>query len=156
MTTNTIDQKSASEARNSNDGSALGKAEVAADKARDAMNAGIESGRQAIDEAKNAMSAGMNAAQEKASSVIGMAKGAASNVANSVSDAACYAGHKAEEATSSVGGAIESTGHYLKEDGLRHIATDVTELIRRNPVPAMMIGIGLGFLVAQASSRRNS
>ncbi len=152
MTINTLDPKFFHETHGSNDGNA----ERAAEKAREAVNTGIESGRQAVAEAKEGLNAGMHAAQEKAGSVIDKAKDAASNVASSVSDAACYASQKAEAATSTVGGALESTGQYLKEDGLHHIATDITELIRRNPVPAMLIGIGLGVLVTQAASRRNS
>ena len=156
MTINTLDPKSSTETCCPNDDSAMRTAEGAAEKAKEALNAGIESGRQAFDEAKDAAGAGIHAAQLKVGSAIGIAREAASNFASSVSDAAAYAGHKAEDATGSVGGALESTGHYLKEDGLRHIASDVTDLIRRNPVPAMLIGIGLGFLVAQATSRRNS
>lgn len=156
MTINTLDPKSSKEACCPNDGSAMRTAEGAAEKAKEALNAGIESGRQAFDEAKDVAGAGIHAAQLKVGSAIGIARDAASNFASSVSDAAAYAGHKAEDATGSVGGALESTGHYLKEDGLHHIASDVTDLIRRNPVPAMLIGIGLGFLVAQATSRRTS
>ncbi len=156
MTTNTPDLKPDTDAEGKNDGSAMHNAERAAEKAKDAMNTGIESGRQAFGEAKETLGAGVHVAQEKIGSAIGIAKEAAENFTKSVSGAAAYAGQKAEDATSSVGGALENTGHYLKEDGLRHIASDVTELIRRNPIPAMLIGIGLGFLVAQASSRRNS
>jgi hypothetical protein len=29
------------------------------------------------------------------------------------------------------------------------MADDVTELIRRNPIPAMLIGVGIGFLLAK-------
>lgn len=156
MTTNTPDLKPDTDAQGKNDGSAMHNAECAVDKAKDAMNTGIESGRQVFEEAKGALGAGVHIAEVKLGSAIGIAREAAENFTSSVSGAAAYAGQKAEDATSSVGGALENTGHYLKEDGLRHIASDVTELIRRNPVPAMLIGIGLGFLVAQASSRRNS
>ena len=143
MTTNTPDLKPDTDAQGKNDGSAMHNAECAVDKAKDAMNTGIESGRQVFEEAKGALGAGVHIAEVKLGSAIGIAREAAENFTSSVSGAAAYAGQKAEDATSSVG-------------GLRHIASDVTELIRRNPVPAMLIGIGLGFLVAQASSRRNS
>jgi len=156
MTTHSPDLKSSPDAQGANDGNAMQNAERAAAQAKDAANTGIESGRQAYDEAKEYVGAGAHAAKEKMNSAYDAAKDKASNIADSVSGAASYAGQKAEEATSSVGEALESTGQYLKEDGLHHIASDLTELIRRNPVPAMLIGIGLGFLFAQASSRRNS
>jgi len=95
-------------------------------------------------------------AEQAAGNTLDSAKEAASTMAQNVSDAAAYVGHKAEDATSSVGNALENTGHYLKDDGLRHIADDLTAMIKRNPVPAMLLGIGLGFLFAQATSRRNA
>lgn len=156
MTNSTPDLRTPAAQGDANEKTVLQSAEDAVDKARGAMSAGMESGRQAIEGAREAMDAGVHVAQEKVGEAIGMAREAASQVSSSVSEAASYAGRKAEAATSSVGGAMESTGHYLKEDGLHHIASDVTELIRRNPVPAMLIGIGLGFLLAQVSTRRNA
>jgi len=48
---------------------------------------------------------------------------------------------------------LESTGRYLQEEGLKGVAEDMTNLIRRNPLPAMFLGIGLGFILARAISR---
>lgn len=125
-------------------------------KAREAVNAGIESGQKAMEDVKGTVSAGVHTAQQKVGETIDKAREAASNVAGSVSDAASYVGHKAEEATSKVGATMESTGHYLKEEGLQHMASDVSNMIRRNPIPAMVLGIGLGYLLAQACTRRNA
>jgi ElaB/YqjD/DUF883 family membrane-anchored ribosome-binding protein len=33
------------------------------------------------------------------------------------------------------------------------MADDVTEMIRRNPIPAVLVGIGVGFLLAQLIPR---
>lgn len=124
-------------------------------KAREAMNAGIESGHRAFDEVKSAVGSGVHTAQQKVGEGIEKARATASNVAESVSSAANYVGQRAEDATGKVGSALESTGHYLKEDGLHHMASDVSNMIRRNPMPAMVLGIGLGYLLAQACTRRN-
>lgn len=156
MTINTLDPNASSYERGTGDGSAKHSAERAAGFAKDAVNMGIESGRQAIAEARSAMDTGVHLAQEKTGAAIDTAKVVGANVASSVSDAASYAGQKAEDAAGSVGGALESTGHYLKEDGLRHIASDATDLIRRNPIPAMLLGVGLGLLVALASGRHRA
>jgi hypothetical protein len=108
-------------------------------------------------------------------------KETASSVAQKVGDAASFVGQKAQDASTSVGsgmkslggtirehapsggmfgnagGAVadtlESGGRYLQEHGLSGIGDDVTNLIRRNPIPAVLIGIGVGFLVARATSR---
>jgi hypothetical protein len=52
-------------------------------------------------------------------------------------------------ATSSVADSLEHTGRYIQEEGLGGMADDVTELIRRNPIPAMLVGIGIGYLLAK-------
>ena len=33
---------------------------------------------------------------------------------------------------------------------LREIGDDLTNLIRRNPIPALLLGVGVGFLLARA------
>ena len=54
-------------------------------------------------------------------------------------------------ATSAVAGTLENTGEYLETHGLSGIASDLTDMIRRNPIPALLIGIGVGFLIARAT-----
>jgi len=121
-------------------------------------------------------------AKEAASNIADKAKDVASNVAGRARDAASNVGQKAEDATHAVGSGIESlagtirenlphsgvlgsassklasglenTGRYLKEEGISGMAEDVTNMIRRNPLPAMLIGIGLGFMLARATLRR--
>jgi hypothetical protein len=48
---------------------------------------------------------------------------------------------------------LEAGGHYLEEMGLKGIGEDITNMIRRNPVPTLLIGVGLGFLVARMMRR---
>lgn len=56
-------------------------------------------------------------------------------------------------ASSQVAGALETSGRYLQEEGFSGMMDDVTGLIRRNPLPAVLIGIGIGFLLARTTSR---
>jgi len=56
-------------------------------------------------------------------------------------------------ATSSVAGGLETGGKYLEDEGIKGIADDVTNLIRRNPFPAMLIGVALGYAIARLTSR---
>jgi ElaB/YqjD/DUF883 family membrane-anchored ribosome-binding protein len=56
-------------------------------------------------------------------------------------------------ATSTVADSLENTGRYLQEEGLLGMAEDVTELIRRNPIPAMFVGVGIGFMLAKMFRR---
>ena len=113
--------------------------------------------------------------------VADQAKDAANYAAKGVANAGTYLDHKAEDATSAFGGGLKAagdairhnaphdgrmgqastavaqtltnTGTYLEREGLEGIAKDITTLIKKNPIPALMIGIGLGFLVARASTR---
>lgn len=108
------------------------------------------------------------ATSQRASSVVDTAKdlaGKAGDAAQSAmesasqmaSDAASYVGKKAEGAASAVGsgiksvaGTIESGGKYLQEHSLSEMGSDVTSLIRNNPIPALIIAVGVGFLFARA------
>jgi hypothetical protein len=56
-------------------------------------------------------------------------------------------------ASESVAGALESGGRYLEEHGLSGIGGDMTDLIRRNPIPSVLLALGLGFLLATATRR---
>jgi len=115
------------------------------------------------------------------SAVADTAKEGASKAGEMVKDAASFVGKKAEDATSAVGSGMESLagtirdkgphsgilgnagnavadtlqsgGRYLQEHGLSGIADDVTSTIRRHPIPAILIGVGLGFLMARALGR---
>lgn len=60
------------------------------------------------------------------------------------------------EAASRLHDTLESTGRYLEEKGVSGAAEDLTVLIRRHPVPSVLVGIGLGILLGQflTSSRR--
>jgi hypothetical protein len=56
-------------------------------------------------------------------------------------------------ASSSLARTLEQGGEYLEHEGLSGISKDLTNVIRRNPIPALCIGIGLGFILARAMRR---
>src|SRR5262249_10263668 len=43
---------------------------------------------------------------------------------------------------------LEAGGRYLEREGLDGIGNYLTNMIRRNPLPALIVGTGLGYLVA--------
>jgi hypothetical protein len=122
-------------------------------------------------------------AKDVVSSLGEKVKDTASSVAQSAEDAAAYVGRKADDATTAVGdglrslgntirahtshdGAVgeassavantlESTGRYLQEEGLKGMTDEVTNLIRRNPIPALLVAFGAGFLIARATTSRS-
>jgi hypothetical protein len=107
------------------------------------------------------------------------AKEVAAAAAQKAGDAASFIGEKAEQATAGVGSgmkslagtirehtpasgmfhsagqavadSLESGGRFLQEEGLKGMAEDFTGLIRRNPIPSVLVAIGLGFLIARAT-----
>jgi len=118
-------------------------------------------------------------ARDAASALASQAKDAAASAAHKASDVASNIGERASEATSTVGSgmqslagtirdkaphegvmgsaassvakALDSGGKYLQEQGLGGMGRDLTDMIRRNPVPAMLVGIGIGYLIARAT-----
>ena len=52
-------------------------------------------------------------------------------------------------ASKAVAGTLREGGKYLEEEGLSGMVDDLTNLVKRNPVPAILIGIGLGFLIGR-------
>jgi hypothetical protein len=122
-------------------------------------------------------------AGDAATAVASKASDVASSVAHKASDAASAVGHKAEDATASVGhgmhtvadkvreftphegmlgsaskavaDSIDNAGKYVEDKNLTGMMDDVTGLIRRNPIPALLIGLGVGFLIGRALSSRS-
>lgn len=107
---------------------------------------------------------------------------AACNASKGIANAGSYIDQRAEEAACAIGGGLKAageavrhnipqegrlgqassavaqrlteTGDYIEREGLEGIVKDVAGVIRKNPIPALLIGIGLGVLVARATSSR--
>src|SRR5688572_30337260 len=114
--------------------------------------------------AKDAAASAAESAKETAVGVADKAREMASDVGHKAGEMASTVGHKAEDATAAVGGgmkslagtirenvpdsgmlasagsslasSLESGGRYLQEEGLQGVASDLTNLIRKNPIPA--------------------
>jgi len=135
----------------------------------------------AMDKVKDAGSSVAEKARDMASTATSRASDMAANVSQRASDMASNFSGKTEDATAAVssgmknlagtirenvptGGMLGSAGstladtldsgsRYLQEEGLRGISEDLTNLIRRNPIPAMLVGVGIGYLLARSTSR---
>jgi len=136
-------------------------------------NQAKEQAGQAVDKLKDAASHAGDAVSSAASAVGQQA----SNMASSV-------GHKAEDATAAVASGIqglagqvrdsgpqsgmlgtatrgvadglEGAGKYLEDKNLSGMMDDVTGLIKRNPVPAVLLALGIGFLVGRVLTPSSS
>lgn len=56
-----------------------------------------------------------------------------------------------EFAASAVADGLESASTYLREKNFSALAREVTKLVRTYPVPSLLIGVGLGYLLVRRS-----
>jgi ABC-type transporter Mla subunit MlaD len=115
-----------------------------------------------------------NQAKDKAKSVANdvadKAKSAAGYAQEKADQGASYAGEGVEnlgrtvrergpqsgmlgKANQAVADTLEQTGEYLHEKGVSGMAGDLTTMIKNNPIPSLLIGVGLGFVLARLTSR---
>jgi uncharacterized protein YjbJ (UPF0337 family) len=81
------------------------------------------------------------------------AQGAVSTAATAVADGLESAQGAVSTAATAVAGGMESASSYLQEKKFEEIATDLTALIRRYPVQSLLVGVGLGYILARLTSR---
>lgn len=122
-------------------------------------------------------------AEDAASFVGRKAENATLYVGHKAEDAACYVGQKTGDASAAVGSglrslgdsvrsggpeggmaggatsavadSLESSGRYLQEEGLKDMVEDISSLIRRYPIPALVIGAAAGYLAGKAMTPRS-
>jgi uncharacterized protein YjbJ (UPF0337 family)/ElaB/YqjD/DUF883 family membrane-anchored ribosome-binding protein len=85
---------------------------------------------------------------ERAAGVAATVPSTAQDVASSVAETAGTAATKAQEMAGAAATAVTDTvagaGTYLQEKGVQALPGDFAGLIRRYPVPAVLIGLGIG------------
>jgi hypothetical protein len=121
----------------------------AADKARDVA-------RTAVETARDTATGVMDRAKDVAGNVADRAKDVAGNVAESARDwaAGAVGAVKDSEVVNKAGDYVseawETGSRYFQEHNFKDMADDVAGVIRRNPIPALLVGIGLGFILARS------
>jgi ElaB/YqjD/DUF883 family membrane-anchored ribosome-binding protein len=141
------------------------------------MEKAKENAGQALDKAKGAASAVGEMVGNTAEAVGQSVSHAASAVGQTVGNAASAVGNKADDLTSSAGAGLKhfgetlrekapregvlgsasqavastvtNTGKYIEEAGLSGMMDDLTEVIRRNPLPSVLVGVGIGVLIGR-------
>jgi len=149
-------------------------------KAKDQASQAVDKGRDAASHAGEAVS---HAASAVGQAVAQKASDVTHAVSQKASDVASTVGHKAEDATAAVGhgmqtvadkvrdntpnegmfgsasrgvaNAIDSAGRYVEDKNLSGMMDDMTNLVKRNPIPALLLGLGIGFLIGRVLSSRS-
>jgi uncharacterized protein YjbJ (UPF0337 family) len=95
---------------------------------------------------------------EQSTGVMAMAASAAQDVSARVTETVGTAATKAQEVAGSAATAVTNTvagvGTYVQDKGLQGLSGDLTDLIRRYPVPALLIGLGVGFVLGRSMGTR--
>jgi uncharacterized protein YjbJ (UPF0337 family) len=76
--------------------------------------------------------------------------GIGSNLRSRVDDLGSTVSNKAGEAAGAVASGVQSARSYLQERDFNELTGDITAWVRRNPIQACLIGIGLGYLIARS------
>ena len=84
------------------------------------------------------------------------AQGVASSVAETAGTAATKAQEMAGAAASTVTDTVAGAGTYVQEQGVQTLPEDLAGLIRRHPVPALLIGLGIGWLLSRTLGKAST
>jgi uncharacterized protein YjbJ (UPF0337 family) len=84
-----------------------------------------------------------------AAAVTSAAQDVASSVAETVGTAAAKAQERVGSAATAVTDTVAGVGTYVQDKGLQGLSGDLTGLIRRYPVPALLIGLGIGLFLGR-------
>jgi hypothetical protein len=90
--------------------------------------------------------------QEKADEGVAYAGEGVENLGRTVRERGPQAGMLGR-ANAAVADTLEQTGEYLHDKGVTGMAGDLTNLIKKNPIPSILIGVGIGFVLARLTSR---
>lgn len=74
------------------------------------------------------------------------------DVAQTIRDKAPHSGRVADAADATAD-TLERTGTYLREQDLADIRSDLEGLIRRHPFESLLVGLGVGYLLARSMRR---
>ena len=137
----------------------------------------VDKAKEVADKVKETAASVGELASDAASAVGAMASKAACDAGSMASQAACDVGKKADSLTASAGAgiqqwgdrlsknashegvlgsasqavakAVKDGGEYLEDAKLSGITEDIAQLVRRNPIQAVLIAIGLGWFVGR-------
>jgi uncharacterized protein YjbJ (UPF0337 family) len=76
--------------------------------------------------------------------------GIGSNLRSRVDELGATVSNKAGEAAGAMASRVQSARSYLQERDFDELTGEITALVRRYPVQACLIGIGLGYLIARS------
>ena len=135
----------------------------ATDKAHSAVDTATDKAQQVAsdvkDKAQQVAGDVKDKAQEISSQVADRADAATTTVGEKMNDAAFALRQNAPntgplaDAADTAADTLQRAGTYLQEQDLSDMRTDIENLIRRHPVESLLVGFGLGYLLARGMRR---
>lgn len=101
-----------------------------------------------MDKVKQTASSLGDTASKKAGEVTSAVGGGMKNLGEKIRENMPSEGYVGQ-ASKCVADSLEQGGKYLAQEGLAGLADDVGAVIKRNPLPAVLVGIGLGFMIGR-------
>jgi ElaB/YqjD/DUF883 family membrane-anchored ribosome-binding protein len=132
------------------------QAHDALDRATDKAHSAVDS---AADKAQQAASDAKEKAQQIGNQVADRADAATTTVGEKMSDAASALRQNAPtsgpiaDAADTAADTLQRAGSYLQEQDLSDMRADLENLIRRHPVESLLVGFGVGYLLARGMRR---
>lgn len=102
-------------------------------------------------DAKQATADAGAAAAEKVDEAMSAAGQQMEGFANSVRENAPSG--KAGEVATSAADALERSGQYLQDADIDRVRTDLERVIREHPIETLLVGVGVGYMLARATRR---
>jgi len=103
---------------------------------------------EAVDKVKQAASNFGETASKKAADVTSAVGSGMRNLGERIRENMPNEGYLGQ-ASKTVADGLDCGAKYLADEGLSGLADDVGNAIKRNPLPAVLIGLGLGFLIGR-------
>jgi hypothetical protein len=119
-----------------------------ANEANQFANKAKETATDAMDKVKQTAASFGESASKKATEVTSAVGDGMRNLGGKIRETMPSEGYLGQ-ASKTVASSLEEGGRYLANEGLSGLADDVGGAIKRNPMPAVLIGIGLGFLIGR-------
>jgi hypothetical protein len=130
-----------------------------ADKAHETIDAARDKAAGLADQAQEAGAQIADKAQQIGSQVADKADAAATTVGEKLTDVAQTIRDKAPasgpvaDAADTAAETLQRAGTYLREQDLADVRTDLEGLIRRHPIESLLVGLGVGYLLARSMRR---
>jgi len=130
-----------------------------ADKAKNVVNKAQDAAENVRDRVEDVASDVRDRAQQVGSQVADRADAATSTVGEKMSDVAQTIREKAPtsgpvaDAADTAAHTLERAGTYLQQQDLNDMRADLEGIIRRHPIESLLVGLGVGYLLARSMRR---